>query len=134
MWQYVIVYLAIILFGCFLFPTIFSTCCSCFSKFPVIFGNPCPMSIYDVSKMYSYLSLKRQVDLPILFLVILILTTYRTIYFFIYPLCMRTKRCFRYLHLSVRNNTLRVMYRVQRETSNFSTISAYVKFTIIILS
>ena len=37
LWQYVIVYLAIILFGCFLFPKLLSTCCSSFSNFSVSF-------------------------------------------------------------------------------------------------
>ena len=85
-------------------------CIGCSVKHQI--GNLCPMSISDVSKMYSYSSLKRQVALPICFLVILILTAYLTICFLISPLCMSTKRCFRNLHLSGINNALRVMYRV----------------------
>ena len=37
LWKYVIVDLAIILLGCFIFPTLFITCCSSLSNFPVLF-------------------------------------------------------------------------------------------------
>ena len=104
-----IVDLAIILLGSFLFPTFLSLVVSLYQIFLYFFGNPCLMSISDVSKMYSNSSLKRQFSLPICFLVILILTIYITIYLFIYPLCMRPQRCFRYLYLSGIKNALRVV-------------------------
>ena len=54
-------------FGFLPFPYIFITCVSLYKIFMYFFGNPCPMSISDVSKMYSYSSLKRQFSLLFVF-------------------------------------------------------------------
>ena len=134
LWQYVIVDLSIILLGCFLLPELFSTCCISLSKFPVLFWKSMSNVYFWCFHNVFLLVIEEASCSYYFFLVILILTTYLNICFFIYPLCMSPLSCFRDLHLSGRNNSLRVMYRVQRETSNSSTRSAYVHFTIILLS
>ena len=121
------------IFGVFTFPTVCSTWCSSFAKFPVIFGNPCPLKISDVATIYDYSSLKRSVALPLLFLAVLSLTTSLTHYFFTYPFFIRFHSCFRELHFSGGKNILRVKDRVWHETPNFSTISAYGDLTIMFL-
>ena len=100
LWQYAIVDLAVILLGWLISPTLFCTCCSSFKKFPVLFWQS--MSNVHLYSFHNVLLLiiEEEISLAILFLSILILITYLTLYLFIFPLCMSHQRCFRELYLS----------------------------------
>ena len=95
------------------------------------FGSQRAPSISDVDTMYASLYLRRQVTLPTLSLVAVIIIAYLTLCLVIFPPHMSSHRCFREEHFSGSNSKFMVRHKVIFGTPNYSRISNYLDLSVI---
>ena len=87
------------------------------------FGSLCVPSISAFSKLYAYLSLRRRVALPILFLIVVTLITYINILLLTFLTAMGSHMCFIGVHFSGGKSITRVLCIVVFVTPNPPTRS-----------